>query len=162
LVSLDGFGSCFGYSARWVICYAGEPSCRRSWVDLSRLSSAACARANPARSERAPLAVSRKTFSTPASRNCFTCASTPSVDTRIAVNRDRHSRYRGAWSEDASPGNSGWRAIRGTWQLSLPPQEFASRILFSMLAKCMRQRKSENAFQRDGGGPGASGGPGST
>jgi len=34
--------------------------------------------------------------------------------------------------------------------------------LFNMLPKCMRQRKSENAFQRDGGGPGASGGPGRT
>jgi hypothetical protein len=42
------------------------------------------ARRNPARSDRAPLAVSRKIFSAPASRNCFTCASTlcPSVDTR--------------------------------------------------------------------------------
>jgi transposase len=37
-----------------------------------------------ARSVFAPLAVSRQTFSAPAARNCFTCASTlwPSVDTR--------------------------------------------------------------------------------
>jgi hypothetical protein len=33
-------------------------------------------RCNPARSVRAPLAISRKTFSAPALRSCFTCAST--------------------------------------------------------------------------------------
>jgi len=57
---------------------------RRVTISTSPLPSWSSAWRNCARSARAPLAVSRKTFSAPAARNCFTCASTlwPSVDTR--------------------------------------------------------------------------------
>ena len=56
---------------------------RRVAISTSPLASWSRARRNWTRSVFAPLAVSRKTFSAPAARNCFTCASTlwPSVDT---------------------------------------------------------------------------------
>jgi hypothetical protein len=50
---------------------------RRVTISASPLPMWSSARRNPARSDRASVAVSRKTFSAPASRNCFTCAATP-------------------------------------------------------------------------------------
>src|ERR1019366_3673713 len=55
----------------------------RFGADIDHLHGGEFFEHDPRRQSRAPLAVSRKTFSAPAARNCFTCASRlwPSVDT---------------------------------------------------------------------------------